>query len=88
MVGPVGEDEVTGGKTTFRVGGQGESHLVPPDIDIRVVVSLLSLESNPRHETHRFAEVLEHISPGDLVALSLPLRVSLQEGFNFVIRNQ
>ena len=69
------EVEVFGRQSGFGVGREHNGHLVPTDVDIRVVIGNLRGERNPDDEPDRLREVLEYERTGDRIALAFPRRV-------------
>lgn len=67
------------------MGGEGEGHLVPPDVDVGVVIGLLGSHRDTGHETHRLTEVLEGEQSGDLLAGPRPVRVRFEESVDLVV---
>src|SRR4029450_1527003 len=73
-----GELEVAGGQPTLGMAGQGQSDLVPADVDVRMVASRLGRCGDIVDEHHRVSEVLAPEGLDDLVAASLPAGETLQ----------
>ena len=72
MGDPAGDFEVALGQAADGVGRQDQRDRVPEDVDVRVVVHVLSVLAHLVHEGQRGAEVVELVRRGNrrLVDLS------------------
>jgi len=74
-----GECNVLASEGTFGVGGEHAVDLVPPDVDVRVMVSNFGCGTDTDDETERLVEVAEDIGSADRHAILCPPVVLLKE---------
>src|SRR5688572_3969698 len=67
-VDPPGQRDVLRGETAGVVGGEQDVDLVPDVAPLGMMVGLLGLHRDPRHEAERLAEVAELEAPADRAA--------------------
>ena len=66
------------------MGREHDRHLVPPDVDVGMMVGNLGCDSDAGHESHRFVEVGESERARDRLARPFPMGVFDGEGTDLV----